>query len=139
MERKRAYKKQAVTFQISIQGLVQGVGFRPFVYRMASDWGLKGWVENRNDGVILEVNGSQRQLEAFRKDILGDAPQAASIESLDIREIPFRSFESFEIRESSDVSDSITEVSPDIAVCLSLIHISEPTRQLASSRMPSSA
>lgn len=117
MERKRAYKKQAVTYQIRIQGLVQGVGFRPFVHRMASDWGLKGWVEIRNDGVVMEINGSERQLEAFRKDILDDAPQAVSIERMDIQEIPYRSFESFEIRQSSNVSDSITEVSPDIAVC----------------------
>jgi hydrogenase maturation protein HypF len=84
---------------------------------LAHDWGLKGWVENRTDGVILEVNGSMRQLEAFREDVLDTAPQAASIESLEIREIPFESHEGFEIRESSDVAGSITEISPDIAVC----------------------
>lgn len=117
MGKKKVHRKKAVTYQIRIVGLVQGVGFRPFLYRIASDWGLKGWVGYRNDGLILEVNGSERQLEAFEKDIRTGAPQPASIESLDIREIPHESFESFEIRERCDDSDSITEISPDIAVC----------------------
>jgi len=117
MKKGKDKKRYTGTYRIWIKGLVQGVGFRPFVYRMASDWGLKGWVENRNDGVILEVSGSKKQLYAFRDDVLTHAPSAASIESLELEEIPFNPFEIFEIRESSDVSGSITEISPDIAVC----------------------
>jgi hydrogenase maturation protein HypF len=117
MDRRKVDYRHPVTYRIRIQGLVQGVGFRPFIYRGANDRGLKGWVENRNDGVTLEVNGSKQQLDAFKKDVLTGAPQAASIESLEIQEIPFESFESFEIRESSDISVSITEISPDISVC----------------------
>jgi hydrogenase maturation protein HypF len=110
-------KQRSGTYRIRIKGLVQGVGFRPFIYRMASSRGLKGWVENRNDGVILEVNGTIGQLEAFRDDVFTHVPQAAFIETMGIQEIPVQSFESFEIRQSSNVSDCITEISPDIAVC----------------------
>jgi hydrogenase maturation protein HypF len=105
------------TYRIRINGLVQGVGFRPFIYRMAKKRGLMGWVENRNDGVVVEVNGSRGQIEAFREDIRTLAPQAASIESMEIRKVQQESFESFQIRPSSDLSESITEISPDIAVC----------------------
>ena len=108
---------QSGTYRIGIKGLVQGVGFRPFLFRMAIDHGLTGWVENRNDGVVAEVNGSAKQLNSFRFAVLDRAPNAASIESLEIEKLADKSFESFEIRESSDENTFITEISPDIAVC----------------------
>ena len=110
-------KQPSFTFRIGIRGLVQGVGFRPFVFRIASDHGLKGWVENRNDGVVIEVNGSEEELVRFREGLLKHAPLAASIESLEVQKVAYRSFMSFEIRGSRDISGSITEISPDIAVC----------------------
>ncbi len=117
MKRGTNKKQCSETYRIGIKGLVQGVGFRPFVFRMATDHGLKGWVENRNDGVVLEVNGSESQVANFREGVVAHAPAAASIESVEMRKIPFEPFDTFEIRESSDVSESITEISPDIAVC----------------------
>jgi hydrogenase maturation protein HypF len=117
MEKSKNIKQHAGTYRIGIKGLVQGVGFRPFIYRLAREIDLNGWVENRNDGVVMEVNGSRRQLEAFREDVFTRAPQAASIESFDIQKIQSKTFGSFEIKQSSDVSESITEISPDIAVC----------------------
>ncbi|MEA3461725.1 MAG: carbamoyltransferase HypF [Bacteroidota bacterium] len=110
-------KQPSGTYRIGIKGLVQGVGFRPFVFRIATDQGLTGWVENRNDGVLIEVNASGKQLVRFREGILSHAPPAASIESLEVQKIKLKSFDSFEIRESRDISGSITEISPDIAVC----------------------
>jgi len=105
------------TYRIGIKGLVQGVGFRPFVFRMAREYGLKGWVENRNDGVLVQVSGSGQQVNSFREGLLTRAPAAASIELFETEKIAFESYDSFEIRESSDLSESITEISPDIAVC----------------------
>lgn len=110
-------KQLSETHRIGIKGLVQGVGFRPFLFRVAIEHGLKGWVENRNDGVVLELNGSKSQLNSFRSAVLAHAPTAASIESVEIQKVAHKSFESFEIRDSSDESTFITEISPDIAVC----------------------
>ena len=106
-------KLDSETYRIGIKGLVQGVGFRPFVFRMAKFHGLTGWVENRNDGVVLEVNGTESQLSDFRKGVFAQAPAAASIESIEIRKVAYESFESFDIKESSNISNSITEISPD--------------------------
>ncbi len=110
-------KQRSETFRIGIKGLVQGVGFRPFVFRIARDLELKGWVENRNDGVLVEVNIKQEELIRFREQLLSQAPAAASIESVEMWKVAFKPYDSFEIRESRDVNGSITEISPDIAVC----------------------
>lgn len=114
-------KQLSETFRVGIKGLVQGVGFRPFVFRIARDHALKGWVENRNDGVLIQVNANREELARFREDLLSQAPMAASIESLEIWKITFEPGETFEIRESRDVNESITEISPDIAVCSSCL------------------
>ena len=117
MEKTRGKKQHAGSYRIEIRGLVQGVGFRPFVYQVASGLGLKGWVENRNDGVVVMAGGSENQVVEFRDQVIEHAPQAASIESVEIREETTELFGDFEIRRSHDVSDSVTEISPDIAVC----------------------
>ncbi len=117
MEKITQKEKKYGTYRIQIDGLVQGVGFRPFVFRMAADHGLKGWVENRNDGVIMKVNGTYKQILRFREGMLDHAPDASSIESVQVMMEPYEVFTAFEIRRSEDVSDSVTEISPDIAVC----------------------
>jgi len=115
-------RQSSETYRIGIKGLVQGVGFRPFVFRMATEYGLNGWVENRNDGVLVQVSGSHRQVDNFREGLLTRAPAAASIELFETEKIPFEFYDSFEIRESRNLSESITEISPDIAVCRECLH-----------------
>jgi len=96
-----------------------------FIYHVASGLGLKGWVENRNDGVVIMTRGTGDQMAEFRKQVLTHAPEAASIESVEIGEAGLEpgpdqypeAFGDFEIRRSSNVSDAVTEISPDIAVC----------------------
>jgi len=100
-----------------IRGLVQGVGFRPFICRMAKERGLKGRVENRNDGVLVILNGPENTVLDFRDAIRQHAPAASSIEGIEVRETENEEFPEFEIVESGDVSDRVTEISPDIAVC----------------------
>ncbi len=103
--------------RIHIKGLVQGVGFRPFIYRTAVNHNLKGWVENRNDGLIIHVEGNETDLEKFLKDIPGQAPEASNIFSIDIESISESKHTQFFIKKSENRSDEITEISPDIAVC----------------------
>jgi len=105
------------TYRLLVSGLVQGIGFRPFIYRLAMENRLSGTVENRNDGVAIEVNGSREMIENFREQIIVNAPQAASIRSVSIKQIESTHFDSFRISQSENVSGRVTEISPDIAVC----------------------
>ena len=103
---------------IEIKGLVQGVGFRPFIYRLAKEYHLAGWVINNNEGVILKVQSSEKfEIESFIKAIRDESPVAARVESITYSESETEDFHDFQILKSSDSSDEITEISPDIAVC----------------------
>lgn len=97
--------------------MVQGVGFRPFIYRIATMHKLTGWVENRNDGVQIKVEGEPVRLEQFLTALKNRAPLASNITSLSVEEEQPEYSSVFEIFESTDVSEEITEISPDIAVC----------------------
>ena len=105
------------TIHLEIKGLVQGVGFRPFIYRLAKNYNLHGWVENRNDGVGIIVTGNTDILEQFTSSISRQAPPASHIDSIDIKEIALESFVDFQIIKSKTISDQITDICPDIAVC----------------------
>ncbi|NOX47241.1 MAG: carbamoyltransferase HypF [Chlorobi bacterium] len=105
------------TVRIRVKGLVQGVGFRPFIYRLAHEHKLKGWVENRNDGVVIEVTGVGAVLEDFKTAIIKESPQASNVVSITQESLDFRVFGKFEIVKSENTSDAITDISPDIALC----------------------
>jgi hydrogenase maturation protein HypF len=102
---------------IIIKGLVQGIGFRPFIYRVAEKWHITGWVENRSDSVWVKAQGAIENIEAFITAIKNDAPLLTRIESLDTRPADREDAATFNIRESKDDSQNITHISPDIAVC----------------------
>jgi len=110
-------EKTHITTLIQIKGLVQGVGFRPFIYRIAHQYRLKGWVENRNDGVLIKVNGSHELINKFKGDIKSQAPVASNIHSIVTEEVVFEEFADFQIIKSKNSSEEITDISPDIAVC----------------------
>jgi hydrogenase maturation protein HypF len=103
--------------KILITGLVQGVGFRPFVFRIATRFGLTGWVQNTNENVKIKVTGSDHNINSFITSLGEDAPQAALIENISVTDTETEYFAEFIILESHNVSDEITEISPDIAVC----------------------
>ena len=107
------------TRRYQIRGIVQGVGFRPFVFRTAEIHELGGWIRNDSDGVVLEVQGNPPELEAFIDDVRSKAPSLAQIESVALLEKRENgdSFESFEIQASDASSQAQTLVSPDTGVC----------------------
>jgi hydrogenase maturation protein HypF len=101
-----------------IEGVVQGVGFRPFIYKVAISFGLFGFVKNTSEGVEMELQGSNESLEDFEKKLLSELPPLANIQkihSLDIKVIPKN--KNFEILKSVDGALKTTLVSPDIATC----------------------
>jgi hydrogenase maturation protein HypF len=100
-----------------IRGLVQGVGFRPFICRLAAKHGLLGEVDNRTDGVSVILQGDLKTIDKFSNDILENAPPASHIKSIEINTTRFAGYESFRIAESKTVDNLVTEISPDIAVC----------------------
>lgn len=110
-------KTRLKAYRIMISGLVQGVGFRPFVYRIAHENGIFGWVENNIRGVIIEGEGPTADLEQFIDDLEKKAPPASAIDQMTVKEISPNGYVDFSIRKSSDEPSGITEISPDIAVC----------------------
>ena len=103
---------------IHVKGIVQGVGFRPFVYRLAKKYLIKGWVLNAADGVHIRAEGEEKHLDEFVMEISENAPAAAQVTEIEMKEVPLEPFDSFEIRTSDDdAADDITQVSPDLATC----------------------
>ena len=100
-----------------ISGIVQGVGFRPFVYRLAMRHGLAGWVNNATDGVHVEVEGTEVELDAFSRNLQQEKPVQAEIYSQTAYDMPDRRETGFVIAESDASSAAVPFVSSDIATC----------------------
>ncbi len=103
--------------KISVRGAVQGVGFRPFVYRLASELDLKGWVLNSAQGVFLEIEGTPQRLSDFARRLCAEKPARAIIQSCESSQLDALGYEKFEIRESTDEGGKSALILPDIATC----------------------
>ncbi len=103
--------------RFQIQGIVHGVGFRPFVFNLAHRWKLGGWVLNDSFGVVIEAEGSADALDGFEEALRTRPPVLAQIVSLEVQEIPPRQETRFHIRESTRQARKFTLISPDISVC----------------------
>ncbi|MFK5854664.1 MAG: carbamoyltransferase HypF [Bacteroidota bacterium] len=106
-----------ISKEITIKGLVQGVGFRPSVYRIAIKHNLHGTVVNNNTGVIIIVEGDEKDVTNFISDIPILTPIASSIRSLKVNDKDIVGYTDFKISKSISKSNDITEVSPDISIC----------------------
>lgn len=103
---------------IQVKGVVQGVGFRPFVYRLAKRNLLNGWVMNAVDGVHIHVEGDSANVDAFVRALSDDAPAAAKVSEITLEEVPLGGFDSFQIQFSElGHVNRPTLVSPDLATC----------------------
>lgn len=102
---------------IHITGIVQGVGFRPFVYNLAHSLFLKGRVRNAGADVIIEVEGPQDSLDTFVQRIKSDPPPLSKIKSVDVKSIEFVGYSDFEIETSSRGENGKVYISPDVGVC----------------------
>ncbi|MFN2151339.1 MAG: acylphosphatase, partial [Anaerolineales bacterium] len=102
---------------IHITGIVQGVGFRPFIYNMAMRMGLLGWVRNTAAGVDIEVDGTRETVESFVQSIQSEAPPLARIDSIEVVNGLAQGFSSFEIVHSEAISGAFQPISPDVSIC----------------------
>jgi len=110
MDQKKAY-------HVHINGIVQGVGFRPFVYGLAVRYDLKGWVRNTSEGVDIEVSGPENLLDHFISSLKNEAPPLAQIDTLHFEEIPIDNLKSFQILHSRSIDGGFQPISPDVSIC----------------------
>ena len=105
------------TIKIDVKGVVQGVGFRPFVYHLADQYNLKGWVLNSTAGVEIEITGLPESIQSFIDQLKNDPPPLARIDDLRYKNIALKEFKTFEIRKSKSSPDDFMPISADICVC----------------------
>src|ERR1700730_179897 len=102
---------------IKVRGVVQGVGFRPFIFRLARANRLAGWVGNGNDGVEIFAEGAHRDLETFVHALQNGLPSAAIITEVNVQTCAPLGLTDFTIRESHSSGRLLTRISPDLPVC----------------------
>ncbi len=103
--------------EIKITGIVQGIGFRPFIYNLAKEHYIRGWVLNNEKGVSIDAEGDDGSLARFIQDVQSRAPSLSRIESLEVEFLEPLHYSSFEIRMSEEARDKFVLVSPDVATC----------------------
>ncbi len=103
--------------KIIVKGIVQGVGFRPFIYRLAQQYGLKGTVSNNAQGVEIEAEGDHISMQSFIHAITHSAPPLALIDAIETRENTLKGYPEFVIQKSNGSEDRFTLIAPDVAVC----------------------
>ena len=103
---------------IHIHGIVQGVGFRPFIHKLVKEHGLRGYIKNTSSGVELELEGEREELSGFIEDIPRRAPKLAVIEAMETEYLPdLAGYEDFRILSSKTEAFRNTLISPDICIC----------------------
>ena len=101
----------------TVRGIVQGVGFRPFVYQLAKKNGLGGYVVNTSEGVDIEVEGELQKVEAFFEQVRADSPPLARITSVETHYLPHYHYQDFVIQPSRTEAQQSVLISPDICIC----------------------
>ena len=109
-------------YRIIITGIVQGVGFRPFIFNLAKSMHLKGWVGNTDSNVVIEVETDKAELLKFIDAIKKKAPMLSNIEQINFEELPVAGFENFDIKESQSLSGGSIFISPDVSTCVDCIN-----------------
>jgi len=109
--------KSKDAFEIAISGAVQGVGFRPFIYRLAQRMNICGWVSNTSSGVLIQAESDKDKIYDFISRIYEEKPPSAIIESIQVDETAYAGFKEFEIKESSVGYSKNVVILADIATC----------------------
>lgn len=105
-------------YEIKIKGIVQGIGFRPFIYKLAQQLNLQGWVKNSTEGVIIQVECNPQKLKEFTVKIQQEKPTSAQIYSLEIKQLNYIGYQKFTIEKSEAQNHNKTAIIPaDLATC----------------------
>ena len=106
-----------IAHRVTIRGVVQGVGFRPFVFRIALNHQVKGWVLNGHKGVEIHVEGRNSDVDAFFTSLHSQVPAAAQITTVEVQEVVPEGFSDFQILDSRRTSSPTVRISPDVSLC----------------------
>jgi hydrogenase maturation protein HypF len=106
-----------VGLKIWVTGIVQGVGFRPFIFGLADRCKITGWVRNTSSGVEIEINGRPQDLEIFMQTLRKDPPPLARIDSIHTEDCPPNGYSAFEILASQPNPNDFIPISPDFSIC----------------------
>ncbi|MBM4031702.1 MAG: carbamoyltransferase HypF [Planctomycetes bacterium] len=104
-------------YRVHVRGTVQGVGFRPYIYRLARSLALAGWVRNDSSGVLIEVEGPRERCERFVERLVPEAPPVADIAEVRHEAIPPVGDAGFVIVKSERLADALAEIPPDMGLC----------------------
>ncbi|HTU93699.1 MAG TPA: carbamoyltransferase HypF [Gemmataceae bacterium] len=110
--------EECVRLHLEVRGAVQGVGFRPFVYRLANELGLAGWVNNSPQGAAIEVEGDRGRIAEFLRRLPDDKPRPCVLHSLAPTFLPQAGYTCFEVHDSSSNGPKTAVILPDLATCL---------------------
>lgn len=105
------------SYSFLIKGAVQGVGFRPFVYKTAAKFGINGFVINDANGVYIEAEGSLENLDFFENSLKFELPPLARVDFFEKKELILQNFTNFTIKKSNSSKSPTTQVLPDFAIC----------------------
>ncbi|MGZ4981599.1 MAG: acylphosphatase, partial [Methylobacter sp.] len=108
--------------KINIKGFVQGLGFRPFIVRLARQHQQNGWIANTNSGVTIDIEGLPELQQDFLDSLHNQLPPFAKIDSLTMTALPLAGFDDFRIKASKTDDKQSAFVLPDIAVCPDCVH-----------------
>lgn len=107
-----------ITLKVKVVGIVQGVGFRPYVYNLAHKYDIKGWVNNDDMGVNILLYAKEENTQNFLNELKTNPPKLAKIDSIEIEKITnIKEYKTFEIIESTSSNNKSTIVSPDMSIC----------------------
>lgn len=116
-DQKQSTKSVLKSQKIIIHGRVQGVGFRPFIYNLAHQNSLDGWIKNTHNGVEIHITGLDKNHQKFIELIQTNAPQHSVIRSIEVEDIQLNTFLDFEILPSKEGTENQIELTPDFGVC----------------------
>ncbi|MBH0210217.1 MAG: carbamoyltransferase HypF [Nitrospira sp.] len=121
-------KTLAQRMRVDVDGTVQGVGFRPFVYRLARELELSGWVRNTVNGVSIEVEGGAPTVEAFLRRLKGEAPASVCVDGMRTQVVPALDDRGFAIHRSTELGRPSLVIPPDLATCADCLReLADPT------------
>ena len=107
-----------ITTKIEVVGIVQGVGFRPFIYNLALKYDIKGWVNNDEKGVNILLYSDKENIQNFINELKSNPPKLSRIDSINIKDLETtKEYSSFEIIESTTSKNKSTIISPDMSIC----------------------
>ena len=104
-------------YEFEVEGVVQGVGFRPFVYSLALKYNLLGYVLNHSWGVRIVLEGDIKNIEKFEKALLKELPPLSRIDKLEKKSLHVENFKEFSIKKSENLTSKYSLVSPDFSMC----------------------